>query len=196
MILATEYTLILFLTDLASAYIFQATIKVYLSAVQNLHVSKHFHYEFSQRLTPQIHLILRSIKRHQASTHPPRIHLPITIQILHGTWRLLTQKSPFHANTILWTASCLELLEFLRVSEFIVTTKASYNSPCHLALQDIVIDNRDYPWLLQTVLKQSKTDPFRKGAKINIGATNRTICPIKAILSYLVIRGSQTGSLL
>ena len=84
-ILTTEYTLILFLTDLATAYIFQATIKVYLSAVQNLHVSKHFHYEFTQRLTPQLQLILRNIKKLQASTHPPRIHLPIIIQILHST---------------------------------------------------------------------------------------------------------------
>ena len=121
--------------------------------------------------------------------HPPtlpRIHLLITIQILHATWRLLTQKPPFHANTILSAAWCLALFKFLCVSEFIVLNKRSHDSSCHLALQDIAIYNRDYTWLLQAVLKQSKTNPLRKGAKSNIGATNGTICPIKAILWYLL----------
>ena len=60
------------------------------------------------------------------------------------------------------------------------------------SLQDIAIDNRDNPRLLQVILKQSKANPFRKGVKLYIGATDSTICPVKAILSYLAIRKRQS----
>lgn len=44
-------------------------------------------------------------------------------------------------------------------------------------------------------LKKSKTDPFRKGVKITIGATRDGLCPVTAILAYLEYRGSGPGPL-
>lgn len=96
---------------------------------------------------------------------------------------------------MIWAACCLAFFGFLRVSEFTVPGVGSYDSYCHLSLQDIAIDNKNNPRLLQLVLKQSKTDPFRKGVKIYIGATDSTVCPVKAVLAYLAMRGSQTGPL-
>ena len=160
-----------------------------------MHVSKGLHDKFNQQLTPQLQLILRGIKKHQAFTHQPRTHLPITIQILHSMRRLLSKKPPSYGNTMLWATCCLAFFGFLCVSEFTVPHEGSYDSSCHLSLQDIAIDNRDNPRLLQVILKQSKTDPFRKGVTIYIGATDSTICPVKTILSYLAIRGSQIGLL-
>ena len=34
-------------------------------------------------------------------------------------------------------------------------------------------------------LKKTKTDPFREGVKITIGASGDDICPVAALLAYL-----------
>jgi len=66
---------------------------------------------------------------------------------------------------------------------------------CHLSFKDIAIDSRDNPRLLQVIIKQSKTDPFRKGVTIYLGTTDSIICPVRVMLSYLAMRGGQTGPL-
>ena len=48
---------------------------------------------------------------------------------------------------------------------------------------------------LRVTIKQSKTDPFRKGVDIFVGRTGTDICPVAAILSYLECRGSGPGPL-
>ena len=115
---ATEYTLILFITHLASTNICYATIKVYLSAIRHMHVYRGWHNHFNQQLTPRLQLILRGIRKHQSSTHVPRVRLPITVQILHSIRRLLSQKPKSYATTMLWVACSLAFFAFLRVSEF------------------------------------------------------------------------------
>ena len=41
----------------------------------------------------------------------------------------------------------------------------------HLGIGDVRVDNADPPALIQVRLKSSKTDPFRKGVSIYLGAT-------------------------
>jgi len=65
----------------------------------------------------------------------------------------------------------------------------------HLSLNDIVLDNRKDPRLLQLHLKESKTDPFKQGIKVYVGATDSPVCPIKAMLSYLSKRSKKQGPL-
>jgi len=60
-------------------------------------------------------------------------------------------------------------------------------------MKDVSVDNRTCPRLLQVATKQSKTDPFRRGVNIYLGTTDNTICPIKAMLAYLALRGGQAG---
>jgi len=88
---------------------------------------------------------------------------------------------------------CLAFFRFLRVGEFTIPTESSYSPSHHLSLQDISVDSRTNPCLLQLLLKQSKTDPFRHGAKVYIGAMDTTICPIRAVLAYLAKRSSRPG---
>ena len=90
---------------------------------------------------------------------------------------------------------CLAFFRFLRVGEFTIPTESSYSPSHHLSLQDISVDSRTNPHLLQLLLKQSKTDPFRHGAKVYIGATDTTICPIRAVLVYLAKGNSRPGPL-
>ena len=52
------------------------------------------------------------------------------------------------------------------------------------------------PLLVVISIRQSKTDPLCKGATITLGATQDTLCPIKALLPYLPRMNSQPGPLL
>ena len=44
-------------------------------------------------------------------------------------------------------------------------------------------------------IKQSKTDPFRKSIHLFIGRTQSDLCPVRALLNYLVVRGTKEGPL-
>ena len=44
-------------------------------------------------------------------------------------------------------------------------------------------------------IKESKTDPFRKGSTICLSKTDNNLCPVIALLPYLALRGSHPGPL-
>ena len=153
-----------------------------------MHVLAGLHTQFSSQLTPCLQLILKGIQRNQATSHPPRVRLPITLQIMRSIYDLLTNQPHSYTNILIWAACSLAFFGFLRVSEFTIPSDADYDDECHLSLADVSVDNRGNPQLLRVKIKQSKTDPFRRGVDIYLGATGRTLCPIKAILPYLALR--------
>jgi hypothetical protein len=63
----------------------------------------------------------------------------------------------------------------------------------HLTFQDVKVDNRESPQFLKVCIKRSKTDPFRQGVSVFLGRTNGPLCPVAAILSYMVWRGHGAG---
>ena len=71
----------------------------------------------------------------------------------------------------------------------------SYDSAVHLSFGDVAIDDPCRPTFLRVTIKQSKTDPFRKGVDLFIGRTGGDLCPVAAILSYMACRGAQPGPL-
>lgn len=76
-----------------------------------------------------------------------------------------------------------------------VPSQDTYDSSVHLSLKDVALDCRTTPTIIWLTIKQSKTDPFRKGARLCLGRTESVVCPVKALLPYLAIRGSAPGSL-
>ena len=96
---------------------------------------------------------------------------------------------------MIWAACCLAFFGFLRVSEFTVPADNQYDDSCHLSLSSISIDSRVNPQQLKITIKQSKTDPFRKGVSVFLGATGKNLCPVRGILPYLAIRGNHLGPL-
>ncbi len=86
-------------------------------------------------------------------------------------------------NKMLWAAICLAFFGFLRISEF--TFDKVFDPDIHLAATDIIFrpsfSNQEFS---QVRLKSSKTDPFRQGILLTIGATKNHLCPVQAMKNY------------
>ena len=192
---ATEAILLLFATYLATINISHTTIKVYLAGVRHMHVSAGLFSFFDKQLTPRLQLTLKGIQKNQATTQPSRIRLPITLQLTGNIETLLAKQPSSYYNIMIWAACCLAFFGFLRVGEFTVPVDDQYDESCHLSLSSISVDSRVNPQLLKIIIKQSKTNPFRKGVSVFLGATGENLCPVRGILPYLAIRGNHLGAL-
>jgi len=53
----------------------------------------------------------------------------------------------------------------------------------------------DNPTRVQILLKKSKKDVFRQGARIHLGHTDNGLCPVSVLFSWMIHRGSQPGLL-
>ena len=193
---ASEDTLLTFVSYLAQQGLTHQSIKVYLSAVRNLHVSAGLHEQFSRQLTPRLELVLKGIKKEKSKTSSPAGRLPITIEVMQKMKAVLVCSTAQYDDVLLWAAGCLAFFGFLRCGEFTVPSQSEYDPDSHLSLTDIALDNKVNPSLIQVRIKQSKTDPFRQGVDIYLGRTGKgIICPIQAIVPYLMKRGAQPGPL-
>ena len=191
----SENTLSLFAAHLALSGLAHTSIKVYFSAIGNLHSSHSKHEAYHKSLTPRLEQFLRGIKREQSSTRTERVRLPITVEIMHQIYSVLSTSPAEFQGIMLWAACCTAFFGFLRVGEMTIPSRDSYDSSRHLSLGDVALDSRTNPTIIWLTIKQSKTDPFRKGARLCLGRTASVVCPIKALLPYLAIRGSAPGSL-
>ena len=84
------------------------------------------------------------------------------------------------------------LFGFLRAGEVVVPSDSGYDSCVHLSYGDVRVDASS-PKYLEVQLKASKTDPFRKGVSVYIGLGSGALCPVSAVLSYMVKRGTAPG---
>ena len=140
--------------------------------------------------------VLKGIKSTQAKMgQQPRPRLPITPDIL-GKLRLIWEKTPHDYNSImLWAACTTCFFGFLKSGEITAHTTRTFDSTYHLTLEDISVVNIGQPGAVQVRIKASKTDPFRKGVDIFLGRTSNSLCPVAALLAYLVIRSKSLGPL-
>ena len=108
---------------------------------------------------------------------------------------VLSRSPSEYQNIMLWAACCTAIFGFLRVGETTIPSSDAFNSAVHLSLGDIALDSRTTPTIIWVTIKQSKTDPFHKGVRLCLDRTESVVCPIKALLPYLAIRGSAPGAL-
>ena len=134
---------------LANEGLAHSTIKVYLSALRNLHTATGHHQTFASQLIPRLEQVLQGIKRTQASKSTPRVRLPITLQLMHKIRTALLQEPHDYRNILLWAACCIAFLGFLRCSEFTVPSVHDYDPSAHLSFKDLSIDSRDSPSVIQ-----------------------------------------------
>ena len=115
-----------------------------------------------------LHLVCRGIRRQQNNSE--RTRLPITINLLRTLKdQLRSSQMPLLEQRLLWTAFTLSFYGFLRASECL-----------SLTWSDVLIHN-DY---ISITLRQSKTDPFRRGQLVYVYATSTTTCPVRAMHNY------------
>ena len=74
-----------------------------------------------------------------------------------------------------------------------VPSDSAYDESAHLCFKDVTVDSIQNPQALRVRLKASKTDPFRVGVDIFVGRTGNELCPVTAVLAYIVKRGPSPG---
>ena len=183
---ANEQTLMRFCAHLDDR-LHHTSIKVYLPAVQFLHID----YGFPDPLTNclQLQRLLRGIKRHQGSNLPQR--QPVTADLMSVLYQSLDFTNP--DNVMRWAACCLGFFGFLRAGEF--TVNGTFDPTLHLTMSDVQVDFSTNPQSFRIFIKCSKTDPFRKGCFIFLGRGSFPLCPVVSLTNYLHLRGPGTGPL-
>ncbi|MCG8046981.1 MAG: hypothetical protein N0E48_15320 [Candidatus Thiodiazotropha endolucinida] len=139
---------------------------------------------FETSALPRLQAALTGIKRLQGK--PTSSKKPITRQVLEKIISCLaTGLFDSYTSLMLKAAMITAFFGFLRCGEF--TINQDYNESVHLSLQDLVF----YSDRADLTLKQSKTDPFRKGVTITLYAMSNYLCPD---LHYSVIYKAETVS--
>ena len=144
----------------------------------------------------RLEYVLKGIKRKEATYQQGgRERLPITPPLLKRIKRVWEEDVVRTDKPMLWAASCICFFAFLRVGEITVPNDNSYDEAIHLNVKDVAIDDPKTPSAVRIWIKQSKTDPFRKGIGLFVGKTASPLCPVTALLNYLCIRGTGSGPL-
>ena len=188
----SEDLLCRFVAYLAGNGLCFSSIRVYLSALRFAQISRGLpDPAFSSHC--RLEYVLRGIRRSSPTSGRLR-RLPITpsiLQVLYSAW----SESPVSFNrTMLWAACCMGFFGFMRAGEFTCASEA--DSPQQMLLVgDVSVDSHTSPSFIAVHLRHSKTDMFGRGVCIYLGRVPGHICPVKAILSYLVLRGNRPGPL-
>ena len=190
-----EQLLCRYVACLAAEGLSSKTINLYLSAIRHLQIAAHFP-DPNIHVMPRLEQVIKGSKRvaaKQGQTTRPR--LPITPDILLKLRRVWGSDPHNFDSVMMWAASCLCYFGFLRAGEITVPSEAAYDKDAHLNFADIAVDNVGNPQMLKVTIKASKTDPFRQGVDIFVGRTSNELCPVAAVLAYLVRRGNDQGLL-
>lgn len=173
-----------------------STVKSYLSAVRQLAISQG-QPDFSQTPMPRLKQIIKGVGVVRGKEgRTTRRKRPITAAILRQMGSTKAVTPPQGANwEMFWAASCLAFFGFLRAGELTVPSAQRYDASYHLNLADISANHKSQPSVMHVKIKASKTDPFRRGMTVVLGATGKDLCPVRALIDYLKVRGKRPGSL-
>ncbi len=184
--------LVVFVAFLFTERLSAGTVKSYLAAVRFTQISLGLGDPHMSEMT-QLEYAVRGYKR--LATAPGRQRLPITPGILKQLKAVWQSHANLRDASMLWAAATMCFFGFLRAGEVVIPSDNGFDSTRHLAYGDVRTDSQSHPRLLEVRIKASKTDPFRRGVSIYIGRTDGPLCPVAAILSYLIRRGSMEGPL-
>ena len=167
------------------------TITVYLCGIQLWSRLSSFPQDIS--LMERLHYVLRGIRRLQGNTHVRPQRTPITLASLSHLHSRAELGQHLHDTRLLQAAMSLAFFGLLRVSEFCAPKSTTFDPTCHLLVDDVAIDVSTQ--VVTVRLKASKSDPFRIGVNVRVGATPGPLCPVQAMARFLFIRGSSAGPL-
>ena len=166
-----------------------ATIKLYLCGLRYGYMIQGVTSPFDNTPLQRLHAALLGIKRIQGSHQSPK--MPITSDILFKLCQCLDDGYfDNFTNTLMKAVLLLAYFGFLRCGEFAVSN--TFQHDVNLTFDDV----RIYDDHLTLHLKQSKTDPFRKGITIMIFQTGSCLCAYQAIVKYICLRNSSFPNLI
>ena len=187
-----ERSLSLFLAYLYTEGLSGNTAKTYLAGIRYTQIAMGL---ADPRISEmqQLEYIVKGFRKLSGGKARPRLPItPVILEKLRKYW-VSSSKLERHDSTMLWAASCMCFFGFLRTGEVVVPSDTGYDPAVHLSYGDVKVDEVRKPSYVEVTIKASKTDPFRKGVKVYLGTTGVALCPVAAILSYMVSRGSRPG---
>ena len=185
----TENLLCSFAAFLADAGLAPQTVKSYLAAIRNTQLSLGLPDPREQSSLPILRRVLAGISRSRLGRGvPSRVRLPVTASLLSDIRRELVQ-STHPERLVLWAVCSTAFFGFFRLGELLLTNPADFDSRRHLAWGDMAVDDPQAPSMVRIHLKQSKTDPFGRGADIVLGRTGGDLCPVAAVLTICGVQG-------
>ena len=77
----------------------------------------------------------------------------------------------------------------VRAGEFTVPSPRSYDASVHLTLSDLAVDSHTIPSMIRLRIKQSKTDPCRRGGHFFIWGGGGNVCRHLFSSSHATVSG-------
>ncbi|XP_011406871.1 PREDICTED: uncharacterized protein LOC105314411 [Amphimedon queenslandica] len=99
-----------------------------------------------------------------------------------------------YERSLWWAVALTAFFGFWRSREITVPQYRVYDPQVHLSFRDLAVDNSLHPNEISLLLHCSKTDQERS-VRVILGRTNADLCPVSALLSYLVHQGRGPGAL-
>ena len=167
------------------------SIKVYLCGVQYLSKINGFRSLIEHML--RLDYVIKAIRRFQGNKFNRPARPPVTWQMLCDICAFLAgTEQPFNRDMLI-SAVLLAFFGLLRVSEYTTPSASFFDEDTHLSPADVTFNWKRRVALIR--IKKSKTDPFRQGVTIRVGILDHYLCPVHALLRYLVRRGPAPGPL-
>ena len=190
----SERTLCRFVALLATQGVSLTSIKCYLAAVRHWHIAEGWGDPHIGSM-PKLEQVTKGIKSIQARALPSlgKPRRPISPMLLRKMRRVWLDDADSDDKEMLWAACTLCFFGFFRSEEIVIPTLGAFDQGTHLTFDDVTVDNLQNPRLLRVRLKESKTDPFRKGIDVFVGRTEDDLCPVAAVLKYMVKRKKGPG---
>ena len=173
---ASSLTLRLFCTHLSSRAQHKS-IRAYLAGIRLWHIENEVEHKCGD---PLLQLLCSGIKREQGVSTSDTQH-PITADVLARLFEGIENSSWSDWDKDMFQATMsLAFHGFLRSNEFVSPTQTTWNPAINLSPKDIKVSDSQ----LLVTIKSSKTDPFRKGQQIALGASHTKVCPIRSMRRY------------
>ena len=164
------------------------TVKSYLAAVRFNQIAL----GLGDPHVGDMEYVVKGLKKSSPS-QSSRTRLPISPAILRKLKSVWQQRPNCYESAMLWTISCLCFFGFLRTGEAVASSDRDFDPSVHLCYTDVTVDDIKVPHYIAVQIKASKTDPVRKGWTIYLGTTGANLCPVAAMLNYMVRRGNHPG---
>ena len=187
----TEFNLLFYVTSLSSRLSYKS-IKTYLSGIQFHSVAVGYSVQLSSM--HQLYYLLRGIRRTQGNSRTRARRLPITVHNLYQLQNYIKKMvTSFHNKRLLWSAVTLSFFGLFRSSEITSSWVNRFLSRHTLLVADVTFaPGMSY---VSVNVKSSKTDPFRVGCIVRIGATGNQVCPVSALHHFLNASPNRQGPL-